>query len=487
MTLLRLREVAVDAPGGRPLIERLSMTFGLERAAILGRNGVGKSTLLRVLAGLESPARGSVYGHGQRWLVPQQLDRTGASPGEVRRRALIEARERRPDLLLLDEPTHGLDADGIAWLTNWLVRWRSGLLVVSHDRKLLRCFDDFLIVAETGCHHFHGRFDELLAHLEERKLREELRYVRNLNHLASRERRNSAVRRRRQRKKNLGRVREMKRCPSRAKLNENRSYAQESQGKRTVLQEARIDAAREWAKETRRSLEVNLPLKLALPALPPHSTGPITVLDRVGADMPGRRLFDEISLRLERNRLAVTGPNGSGKSTLVEILAGVAPPSRGNAQCDAGRIGYIAQEGNNWRASDSVVEYIATRSSSPGSAATLLRAHQFPLALADRPMASLSPGERIRGALICLCRRSPAPELLILDEPTDHLDFVGARALETVLRSWPGGLVVVSHDRDFLRAVRIESELHLGGSGALTHSGPAIGTDPSPARVRPTR
>ena len=91
----------------------------------------------------------------------------------------------------------------------------------------------------------------------------------------------------------------------------------------------------------------------------------------------------------------------------------------------------------------------------------ILRAHRFPLALADRPLATLSPGERLRAALICITRREPPPEMLVLDEPTQHLDFDGLASLEAVLAAWPGGLLVVSHDAEFLEAIGISTRLDL--------------------------
>ena len=81
---------------------------------------------------------------------------------------------------------------------------------------------------------------------------------------------------------------------------------------------------------------------------------------------------------------------------------------------------------------------------------------------AGRPLATLSPGERVRAALICLTRREPAPELLVLDDPTQHLDFAGLSALQEVLSGWSGGLLVVSHDQDFLQAIGVARTLELG-------------------------
>ena len=95
------------------------------------------------------------------------------------------------------------------------------------------------------------------------------------------------------------------------------------------------------------------------------------------------------------------------------------------------------------------------------SCRSLLVAHKFPLGLAERPLRSLSPGERTRAALICLFQRSPAVELLVLDEPTFSLDLVGQRALTNALKAWPGGLLVASHDRAFLAAIDATTLLEL--------------------------
>lgn len=128
--VLQARAVSVDAPGGRPLFHDLGMTLTTgERVAVVGRNGVGKSTLLDVLAGNLAPGKGLVVCNGRRCLVPQDLPFARGrderqSPGEKRKRLLAQAFEARADFLLLDEPTHDLDGDGIDWLVEALTcRW----------------------------------------------------------------------------------------------------------------------------------------------------------------------------------------------------------------------------------------------------------------------------------------------------------------------------------------------------------------------------
>jgi ATPase subunit of ABC transporter with duplicated ATPase domains len=470
--LLEAHALTVETPGGRVVVRELELHLGRERVAVVGRNGVGKSTLLDVLAGRRQPAHGRVVRRGRHLLVPQHPEGdagagggalAGASPGERQRRRLEVARAARPDLLLLDEPTRDLDAAGMAWLVKWISEWRDGLMVVCHDRRVLRSFDQFFVVAESGCRLVAGSFEDLLAELERERADSEHRYLGALNRLIAREQRNAALRRRRQRKKNVGRIRELERCPARIKLNDKRSYKQESQGKRRVLQEERIGAARDAARASRRALSVELPLELALPRLTGVSPAPVISVEALAAEEGGRTLFNGLSLVVGRDRLAVCGPSGSGKTTLLEVALGLRPPVSGRVRCDTARVGYVAQSAGNWCVDDSLVELLAAHMQTPSAdrIAQVLHAHRFPLALAGRALATLSPGERLRAALVCLTRRRPAPELLVLDEPTQHLDFTGLAALEAVLAAWPGGLLVVSHDPEFLAAIGVSRRLEL--------------------------
>jgi ATPase subunit of ABC transporter with duplicated ATPase domains len=463
--LLHAHRLTLQTPGGRTLIRDLTLILDRgDRVALVGRNGAGKSTLLQVLAGERDADGGDVMCHGRRVLAPQAIAHPAScSPGEARKRGLQEALDAEPDLLLLDEPTHDLDSAGLDWLVNALRRWRAGLLVVSHDRRVLREFRDFFVVAESGCHHFSGSCDELLAELRREENESERRYVRELERLTAREQHQFLVRQRRERKKNVGRVRELGRGTPRIRLNAKRSYAQEKQAKRNLIQRDRLDKARGWVELARRSLAVELPLQAVLPQLPAATLQPVAQLRRVGARSDERVLFEDLSLEISRQRIALTGPNGSGKSTLLELLAGMRRPQSGFARSDTARIAYIAQNATNWCLPHSLLdELIDAHHLDPEAAVRCIRAHGFPLALAERPLTSLSPGERLRAALICSLQRPASPELLILDEPTSHLDFLGHAALQNVLTSWSGGLVVASHDEEFLRAIGVEARVTLG-------------------------
>ena len=159
--------------GGRPLFRDLNLSIGREQVAVIGRNGVGKSSLLEVLAGHEHGGRRPFAAPaGGCWCVSswpaERCARGCGVPGSSAVGPWSRRAARRPDLLLLDEPTQDLDAQSIGWLLELAEGWEQGLIVVSHDRRVLRRFRHFFVVAESGCRYFAGSFDELMQDLRPR-------------------------------------------------------------------------------------------------------------------------------------------------------------------------------------------------------------------------------------------------------------------------------------------------------------------------------
>lgn len=495
--VLEVRGLDLETPSGRSLIRRLGLTLGRERLAVIGRNGAGKSSLLGVLAGEEGPARADVVRRGSVLLVPQNLahrdsadaacalvhlgrlggsglvdrklaaagvpslaaleERAELSAGQRRKLLLCRAEMAQPDLLLLDEPSQDLDEAGSRWLQGWLAAWEGAALVVSHDRSLLRLFDSFMIIRESGCRHVAGTLDDVERQLVDAEEASRRDYARRLNVLVQQERHSEQFRKRRARKKNVGRIRELGRLTPRERLNQKRSYAQEKQGRIEGIRKDRIEAVRAWAKAARRAVAVSLPVSGVMPTLGAAGDVDVVSLAQVAADVGGRRLFSGLDLRVRRERVAVTGANGTGKTTLLRTILKQHPAAEGVVRAQVGRIGAIAQGATDWMREESLLEALLfTRGSSPDEICALLAAHRYPLALAMRPLASLSPGERLRAALICILEREPPVEVLVLDEPTFGLDFVGLAALREFLCAWPGGLILVSHDRDLLGRIGID-------------------------------
>lgn len=447
--------------GDRLLFAELNLCLGLDKVALIGRNGVGKSTLLQLLSGETGPERGTVTRRGEVRLVPQWLSGEPESPGQARRHYLRQAASSEADLLLLDEPTQDLDEAAVDWLRSWLATWNRGLLVATHDRRLLGDFQDFFLMAESGCRYFSGTFGQLEVELEREFQAQEERYLRRLNQLVKEEEHTLQIARRRKRKEQFGRVTEIDRATSKARLNLKRDQAQVSHGRINRLRERRLGEIRDWAKSARRALKVSLPLELVMPSLPSVPTGPVITADRISGRRGGRCLFHDLTLSLGRERMAVTGPNGAGKTTLLQMMTGSTEPDQGTVRVETSRLGVIEQGGANWRLDSSLVELLE-RFLEPAEVGRALGAQQFPLALAQRPLRTLSPGERVRAALLGLLGQQPPVELLILDEPTYSLDLLGQKALGRLLQAWPGGLLIASHNPDFLQLLGIEKTLRLG-------------------------
>ncbi|MCJ8269881.1 MAG: ATP-binding cassette domain-containing protein, partial [Psychrosphaera sp.] len=264
---------------------------------------------------------------------------------------------------------------------------------------------------------------------------------------------------RRQQKKNQGRWRELGRKTSKAALNLKRGAAQQSQARVANIRQERIASMRSLVKTSRRVLDVVLPMELVMPELPPMD-GSLTVdLENVGK----AGLFSDLTLKIKRERIAVVGPNGSGKSTLLNIVMQNIAADEGSVAIVRDKVGYIAQGGSNWMLAQSLVEHMLhlSQDMTPQRVMELLIAFKFPLALAERDMSSLTPGERTRAALLCLMVKQPYVECLVLDEPSNGLDFLAAKALQQSLKAWTGGFIIAGHDQQFFEQIGVDRVIGL--------------------------
>jgi len=474
---------AVDLTMTRPdraLFDGVSLTISSgERIGVIGINGTGKSTLLRVLAGNAVPERGEVrLGSGvsvsildqeaplpagtvieavaplaeQRWEAEEVLDRLGMgghldrptnalSGGEAKRVALAAALVQRPDgpsdLLILDEPTNHLDLDSIEWLENRLVGHRGALLLVTHDRHLLDRLTTRMVELDRGTAHLHR--DGYAGYLEARETREV--------DAATAE----AVRR------NLAKT--------------ELAWLRRGAPARTSKPKARIEAATALieAKPDGPARPADLHLDFPTPRL-----GDVVIeLEGVTVTAPdGRVLCRDLELRLDpRERLGLLGPNGAGKTSLIDVMAGRREPAAGTVTIGSTvSIGYYDQMAASLDPEARVREVVAgPHRSADHTDARLLEAFWFDTDTQWARVETLSGGERRRLQLLRVLAQKP--NVLFLDEPTNDLDLETLRALEDFLEDWPGAVITVSHDRAFLERVVTDGLIMDGQGRAFRHPG----------------
>ncbi len=476
MILVDVERVAARRPD-RPLFEDLSLTVSTgDRLGVVGRNGTGKSTLLRVLAGVDSPESGTTRrgrnvrvgflaqrpqlpagdvraAVGSGWEAEVILERLGMgglveadvatlSGGQAKRVALARLLVDEVDLLVLDEPTNHLDVDAIAWLEDRLARFRGGLVMVTHDRHVLDRVTTRILELDRGRGYLHeGGYSAYLAAAAER---------------AEREATAESVRR------NLARVELAwlrRGAPARTRKPKAHIAAATAivEGRGPVVDRAgELDLAGDgqWGATPRLGTKV---VQL-------HGIG-----HRFGSALP---LFADLEVDLgPGDRLGLVGPNGSGKSTLLDVIAGRLAPVAGSVETGPTvRLGYYDQTGRDLDPAQRVREAVAGRQGQPTwEQARLMERFWFDSDAQWAPVGTLSGGEQRRLQLLLVL--AEMPNVLLLDEPSNDLDLDTLRALEDHLDAWPGTVVVVSHDRAFLERT-VEDVLVLDGkAGAAVAPG----------------
>jgi ATP-binding cassette subfamily F protein uup len=476
--LLHLQDIELRL-GTAPLLDGAELAVGRgDRLCLVGRNGSGKSTLLRIAAGALRPDGGERFlqpGASLRYL-PQEPDLSGfatalayaeegldpaqahrarvmlqqlgiapeADPahfsgGEARRCALARALAPQPDLLLLDEPTNHLDLPAIEWLEAELGRLRAGIVLVSHDRRLLQRIARATVWLEGGCtRRLDAPFDRFEAWRDETLEEEE----RNRHKLA----------------RQVAREEDWLR------------YGVTARRKRNVRRLADLHALRDRKQEQSRTAPT-----LRLDATGAETSGKlVTVAEGVFKGYAGRSIVRRLDLRVLRgDRLGIVGPNGAGKTTLLRLLTGDLQPDEGEVRLGSNLAPVTLDQ---QRASlDPALTLADTLTGGSGDQVQVGGSHRhvvgymkdflFRPEQARTPVGQLSGGERGRLALACALARPS--NLLVLDEPTNDLDLETLDLLQEMLADYAGTVLLVSHDRDFLDRVAT-STLAAEGCGQWT-------------------
>ncbi|WP_369042710.1 ABC-F family ATP-binding cassette domain-containing protein [Streptomyces sp. Midd1] len=512
-------------PDGTDVFDDLQIAFGPGRTGLVGVNGSGKSTLLKLIAGELTSADGTVRVAGEIGHLPQSVTldtglRVDEALGIAAQRAALHAIEsgdaaeehfdvvgddwdveeralatlgelglghvdldrtigevsggesvllrlaalllRRPDVLLLDEPTNNLDLYARQRLYAAVEAWSGVMVVVSHDRELLDLVDQIADLHSGGVTWYGGNFsayEEALAGEQEAAERM-VRVAESDLKKQKRELVDAQVKLAR-RKRYGQKMNDQKREPK-IVMGARKRSAQESAGKHRIMHEERLSEAKERLDEAVEAVRDDDEIRVDLPhtAVPPGRT--VLTLEqlelRYGARVDG--MFD---LR-GPERIALIGRNGAGKTTLLRTIAGELDAVSGEARAHV-PLRFLPQRldvlDDELTVAENVARYAPTATNNRVRAR--LARFLFKGAKADQRAATLSGGERFRAALAALMLAEPAPQLLMLDEPTNNLDMASVRQLTSALESYEGALVVASHDMPFLESIGITRRLLLEG------------------------
>lgn len=518
--------LSFDWPDGTPVFDGFQLAVGPGRTGLIGLNGSGKSTLLKLAAGELIPTGGQVSTAGTIGYLPQNatldtalrvdealgihtaraalhaieageateanfaavgddwdveeralatldqlglarigLDRTVGelSGGEcvlLRLAALLLA---RPDVLLLDEPTNNLDLKARRRLYAAVESWSGVMVLVSHDRELLDRVDQIADLHDGEVRWYGGNFTDYERMLAAEQESAE-RMVRVAEADVQRQKRELAeAQMKLARRKRYGqKMNDTKREPK-IVMGARKRAAQESAGKHRIMHTEKLADARERLDQAAEAVRDDAEIRIELPATQvPPGRRVLTLRDlrlAHGASVPG-----EWEVR-GPERIALVGGNGSGKTTLLRTLAGLLPPASGEAVTHV-PARFLPQRLDVLDDERSVVENVARFA--PQATNNVIRARLahflFRGGRADRTAGTLSGGERFRATLAALLLAEPAPQLLMLDEPTNNLDLASVRQLSGALEAYEGALLVASHDVPFLESIGITRWLLLDGT-----------------------
>ncbi|MCS0503343.1 ABC-F family ATP-binding cassette domain-containing protein [Ancylobacter mangrovi] len=525
MASIDLSGLSWTAPDGNSLFTDLDLSFGPERTGVVGRNGTGKSSLLRLIAGDIAPQVGAVRANGRIGRLSQMAqvdpgmtiaDLFGASGalalahramageatidelpdvdwgleerlaaaltrmnlpadaavplarlsgGQRTRAGIAAAIFGNPDFLLLDEPTNNLDRAGRLLVIDLVSGWRSGAIIVSHDRELLDHVDTIVELTSLGVARYGGNWSAYRI----RKATERAAAEHDLAHaekqVAETHRKAQLAAERSDRRKANATRKGARGDLPRIVVGGRKNNAEASRSSGLRLIEHQRTRAAESASTARSRLEVLQTMSVKLPSTGlPASRQVLNLDDVTGGYRAANPIIRHFSLSMTGpERVALVGPNGSGKTTLLKLIIGSLLPTAGHVTVSVA-LAMLDQ-------SVGMLDLAATLRDNflrlnPGTGENACRAalanFEFRAEAAHQLAGMLSGGQLLRAGLACVLGGACPPSLLILDEPTNHLDIESIAAVERGLLTYDGALLVVSHDEAFLGQIGIERRISLG-------------------------
>ena len=528
--MLILRDLSYTHPNKDLLFKNISLTVNnLDKVALIGNNGVGKSTLLQIIAGILQYSSGRVSAEETPYYLPQiygqydhftiaqtlkvdtklkaltsilnghvsqenyeqldedweietrcaeamkhwQLDDLNLnqsmqtlSGGQKTRVLLAGITIHQPKLVLMDEPSNHLDLSGRHQLYRFIESTSNTLLIVSHDRKLLNLLDCVCEMTQQGISVYGGNYDFYAQqkHLEHEALNQNIQSKERTWREAKKRQRETTERQ--QKLDARGKKKQTKSGTPKIMMNKMKNDAQNSSSKLKSVHVKKIEGITEELKNLRSLLPDIDKIKFGFEHSTLHKGKILFAASNLNYRYGPQHLWSS-NLHVEirsGERIALKGKNGSGKTTLIKLILGDLEPQKGAIKKADFKSVYIDQDYSLINNILSIYEQAQQFNTS------LLPEHEVKIRLDrflfgretwDKPCSTLSGGERMRLMLCCLTINHQAPDMIVLDEPTNNLDIQNIEIVTRTITTYQGTLIVVSHDERFLEEIGVQRVIQL--------------------------
>ena len=462
MAIISLSNVSFSYDPNNDIFDGISVAFNdSDKVAIVGDNGTGKTTLLKLLAGEITPDTGNVARGADVYMLNQINAHDSKSGGERQSAELARAFASRAQILLLDEPTNNLDVDARAKFFGDLISYPFGAVIVSHDRELLQQMDKIIEISHGKLHVYGGNYDFYTAQKRAESENIYSQYVNTKKEIARLSNTINIAQNTRQHHeaKQAKEVANARR--SRMSANALKGKSQETEAKKRALIEKKLNTQLDMQQTLSTQMQDDK-IKIPLPSKPFYSKELIQTSNLCfGYD--AKSIFNGFDFTMYGGeRIRITGKNGSGKTTLLKLICGDIKPQSGTIKT-FGKIAYLNQELSLLDKNKTIIENIMDIANVLKHDAHVIAANfGFRGDTSNKKVGVLSGGELLKATLATILGSDKQPDLLILDEPTNNLEIKSISILEEALNQYRGAILLVSHDEIFTKNIHVDKTLKIG-------------------------